>query len=85
MRYFWEGFQPSVQVKIEQRDWEFNSFKEIIKKAVDAKAKAILRPCFYACNTNQYYLQGSRPSVAKTNTQDQLMKDLWFEKPKPKF
>ena len=40
-----------------------------------AKAKAALRLCSDACNTNQYCLWGSRSSVAKTGTQGQPMKN----------
>ena len=50
--YFQEGLRPSVRVEIEQRGRELNSFKELIQKAVDAKAKAALRPRFYACKTD---------------------------------
>ena len=73
-----------MQVKIEQDGWKLNSFERIVEKAVNAKTKAAFRPCFYACNTNQQYFQGSWPSTAKTNTQDQLMKDLQVKEPKPR-
>ena len=39
-------------VQIEQCGRELNSFEEIVEKTVDAKAKAALRPCSYARNTN---------------------------------
>ena len=45
-----------MQVKIEQRGRELDSFEEIVEKAIDAKAKAALKPRSYACNTNQYFL-----------------------------
>ena len=73
-----------MQVEIEQRGQELNSFKKIVEKAVNAKAKAAFRPCSYARNTNQHCLQGSWPFAAKTNAQGQPMKDLRGEKPKPK-
>ena len=82
--YFREGLWPSVQVKIEQRGWELDSFEEIVEKAVDTKAKAALKPCSYACDTDQYCLQGSWPSAAKTSAQGQPMKDPRVEEPKPK-
>ena len=82
--YFQEGLQPSVQFEIEQRGQELDSFEGIVKKAVDAEAKAALRPHSYARNINQHCLWGSRPSAAKTNTQGQLMKDARIEEPKPK-
>ena len=44
IRYFWEGLCPSVRVKMEQRGQELDNFKELIEKAVDAEAKAALRP-----------------------------------------
>ena len=50
--YFWKGLRLSVQVKIEQRVQELDSFKEIVKKAINAEAKATLRPCSYTCNTD---------------------------------
>ena len=54
---------------MEQRGRELNSFKEIVEKTVDAKAKVALKPRFYACDTDQHCLWGSRPSAAKTSAQ----------------
>ena len=82
--YFQEGLRPLVKVEIEQRGRELNSFKELVEKAVDAGAKAALRPHSYACETNQHCLRGSRLSAAKANTQDQPIKDSRVEKPKSK-
>ena len=45
-----------MRVEIEQRGREFNNFKELVEKTVNAKAKAILRPHSYTCKTNQHYL-----------------------------
>ena len=67
--YFQEGFRPSVIVKMEQRGRELNSFEELVKKTVNAKAKAALWPRSYACKTDQHCLRGSQPSAVKTNTQ----------------
>ena len=82
IRYFREGLRPSVRVEMEQRGRELDSFEELVKKAVDAKAKAALRPRSYARETDQHCLQSSRPFAAKTNTQCQPMKDPRVEKPK---
>ena len=46
-------------VEIEQQGQELNNFKELVKKAVDAKVKAALRLCSYTCKINQYYFQDS--------------------------
>ena len=66
--YFQEGLRPLVKVKIEERGWELNSFKEFVKKAVDAKAKVAFWPRSYAYKTDQYYFRGSRPWAAKAST-----------------
>ena len=54
IRYLREGVCPLVRVEIAQRGQELDSFEELIEKAVDAEAKAALRPCFYACKSDQY-------------------------------
>ena len=54
--YFRKSLRPSVWVKIEQRDRELDSFEEIVEKAIDAKAKAALKPHFYAHNIDQHFL-----------------------------
>ena len=69
---------------MKQRGQELNSFKELVEKAVDAEAKAALRPRSYTRKTDQHCLWGSRPSAAKTNTQGQQMKNPKVEKPKSK-
>ena len=80
--YFREGLRPSIRVEMEQRGRELDSFEELVEKAVDAEAKAALRPRSYARETDQHCLQGSRPSAAKTSTQGQPMKDPRVEEPK---
>ena len=50
--YFREDLRPLMMVKMEQRGRELNSFKELVEKAVDAKAKAALRPRSYTCKTD---------------------------------
>ena len=52
IRYFRKSLYPSVRVEIEQRGQELDSFEERFEKAVDAEAKAVLRPRSYACETN---------------------------------
>ena len=67
--YFREGFMLSVRVKIEQRGRELDSLNKLVKKAVNAKDKTTLWPCFYACKTDQHYFRGSWLSTAKASTQ----------------
>ena len=80
--YFQQGLCLSIKVEMEQRGRELNSFKELVKKAVNAEAKAALQLRSYTRKTDQHCLQGSRPSAAKASTQSQPMKDPRVEKPK---
>ena len=41
-----------MRFEIEQRGQKLDSFKEIVEKAVDAKAKTTFRPCSYVWNTD---------------------------------
>ena len=82
IRYFREGLQPTVRVEMEQRGQELNTFEELVKKTVDAEAKATFQPHCYARKTDQYCLWSSQPSTAKTTTQNQPMKDPKVEEPK---
>ena len=50
--YFQKSLRPSVRVEIEQCGRELDSFKELVKKTVDAEAKAALQPRSYACETD---------------------------------
>ena len=84
IRYFREGLRPSVRVKMKQRGQELDSFEELVEKAVTTEAKAAPRLRFYARETNQHCLRGSRPLAAKANTQGQPMKDPKVEKRKSK-
>ena len=71
-----------MRVEIEQCSQELNSFEELVKKTVNAKAKATLRPRSYACKTNQYCFRVSQLSAAKTSTQGQLIKNPRVKEPK---
>ena len=81
IQYFREDFEPLVRVKIEQRGQELNSFKELVKKTVNAEAKATFQPRFYAYKTDQHCFWSSCPSAAKTNTYGQPIKNQKVEQP----
>ena len=78
--YFQKDLCLSVTVEMKHCSQEFDSFDELVKKAVNAEPKAALRPCVYICKTNQHCFWGKRLSIAKTNTQSQLIKDPRVEK-----
>ena len=53
---------------MKQRSQELDSFKELVEKTVDAKAKAAFWPRSYTRKTNQHCFRSSWPSVAKAIT-----------------
>lgn len=56
--------------------------ENIVGKAVDAEAKAALRPRSHTRETNQHCLQGSRPATTNASAQGQPIKDPKVEDPK---
>ena len=87
IRYFKEGLRSSIWAEMEQRGRELNSFEELVEKAVDAKAKATLRPRSYARETDQHCPWGSRPAhstSAKAQGQGSSIKDPRVKEPRSK-
>ena len=62
LRYFREGLKPSVLAELEYRDLELESFNQMVKKAVDAKAKSALQPRSSTKEIDQHCPQGNRPA-----------------------
>ena len=50
--YFWDGLRLLIRVQIEQCGWKLNRFEELVKKAVNEKAKSTLWARSHACETN---------------------------------
>ena len=73
---------------MQQRGRELHIWEELVKKAVDAEAKAGLRLTYYVRETDQRCLRGIRPAhttTAKAQTQgSSSMRDLRVEEPKYK-
>ena len=85
--YFWKSFKLSIKVKIKQQDWESMNFKEIVQRAVNAKAKAGLKSSTMVQDLDICYLRGYRSSnstALKVQTQKTITKDFHPEKPKVK-
>lgn len=80
---------------MKQRDRKLNSFKELVKKAKDVKAKMVLQPCLYIKKTNHYYLKGNwakfekvksqynlkNPKIKESKVKPQLSTPQQFDKP----
>ena len=82
LRYFWEGLKPSVLAELEHRDLKLESFDQMVKKAVNTKAKSALRSRFSTKEMDQNCPRGNRPAnstVAKS--QGSAMKDPRLEEP----
>lgn len=71
-----------MKVEIEERGRELGNFNNIVKKTVNAKAKAAVRPCSYSRETNQYCGQGNCLIAMKSHVQSPSIKDLKTEEPK---
>ena len=85
LRYFQEGLRLSIRVELKHRDLELESFKQLVKKVVEAEGKASLRPRTITREMDQHCSRGSRPAnttVAKASTPSSSMKDPRVEEPK---
>ena len=83
LRYFQEGLKPSVLAEPEHRDLKLESFNQMVKKAVNAKAKSALQPCSSTKKIDQNCPRSNQPAnstIAKS--QDSAMKDPQSEEPK---
>ena len=58
---FQKGFWPSIKVKINQRGYKLDSFRETIEKVVDAEATAKLMFSFNTYEMDQNCPWGNRP------------------------
>ena len=86
--YFWEGLKPSIKIEIEQQDRASTSFKKMVQRAVNAKAKAGLRSSTMVWDLDACCPKGHRPShntSLKVQSQGSNNKDSSrSQEPKPK-
>ena len=83
IRYFREGLKPSIQAEMQQHGRELDSFEDTIQKTVNVKAKAALRPCSTARETDQHCPQSTRPAYSTAaKSQNSPMKKPRVEEPK---
>lgn len=47
IKFFRKGLKPSIKAQMKQRGWESDDWETLIKKAIEAKAKAGLQPASY--------------------------------------
>lgn len=89
LKYFRKGLRPSILAKLQNKNLELESFVQIIKKAVIAKAKANLWPWATTCDIDQQCTQGFRSTNTTadkasswSNSQSQSINDPCVEEPK---
>lgn len=85
LRYFPEGLKPSILAKLEHQNLELESFDQMLKKPVNAKAKTAPRPCSSIREIDQHWSQGKQlanTTTAKAKLQGQSIKDPQTEKSK---
>ena len=59
LRYFREGLKLSILAELEHQDLELESFDQMVKKTVDAKAKSALHPRSSTKEMDQHCSQGN--------------------------
>ena len=67
--FFRKGLRPSIKAQIEQQRQEHDNWKELVKKAINAEAKASLQPPSILYQMDQRCLHGNRlahSTVAKS-------------------
>ena len=85
--YFWESLKPSIKFEIEQQDRASTSFKEMVQRAVNAKAKTGLRSSIMVRDADSHCSRGHCPSQntsTKVQTQGSTAKESKPEESRPK-
>ena len=83
LRYFWKGLKPSILAELEHWDLELENLDQMVKKAVDAKAKSALRPRSSTKEIDQNCPRGSRPAnFTVGKSQSSAIKNPQTEEPK---
>ena len=62
IRYFREGLMRSVRAQLDARGRDLDSWEEVVKKAVNAEAKASLQSPTSTCDIDSRYSRGNRPA-----------------------
>ena len=81
LKSFQKDLKPFVLAELEYRDLELESFDQMVKKAVNAKAKLAFQPWTSTKEMDQYYPRANQ-LVNSTMSQGSTMKDPRSEKPK---
>lgn len=85
IRFFQEGFKPSIKAQMEQRGRELDSWEELVEKVAKAESKAGLQPTPFIREMDQQCPRGNCPAhatVARAQTKGLSMRDPRIEEPK---
>ena len=75
---FWKSLRLFVRIEMNQRNRKLDSLREIIERAVNAKATAKPRPSFNTCEMDQNYPQNNyciQPTIAESPHWAKLTED----------
>ncbi len=86
IRYFREGFCPSIQALLDHRGRDLDGWEEVVEKVGDAEAKANLQPPFYVRDINVRCPKSHRLSAKKDkeNTSREPQNEVFKDKDKAK-
>lgn len=83
LRYFRKSLKPSILAELEHKDLEQENFDQMVKKAVNVKAKLAFQSCFNTGKIDQNYPYGNQLANSTIiKSQGSTMKDSWVEEPK---
>lgn len=86
VRYFQKGLKSSIKAKMDQNAIHLDDYKELVAKAVRAKAKTGLQLISYVQKTDYQVFQGSQPTHTIVHKVQSLgaIKDYCENKPRDK-
>ena len=62
IRYFWKDLRPSVRAQLDTQGRDLDSWKEAVKKTVNAEAKTLLQSSASTRDMDSRCPQGNRPA-----------------------
>ena len=82
LKYFQEGLKPSILVELKYQNLELESFDQMLKKAVNTKAKSAFWSCSNIKEIDQNCPQGNQSANSIfVKNQSNAIKNFWVEKP----
>ena len=81
-RHFYKGLRPSIRLWIDKEGQDLDGWNALIKKAIQAKAKAKIQASASRDLDQQCHQRNQSVHILSAKAQAHLVKDSWVEKPK---